>query len=89
MYKRQLLLDYELASLQLRIAEETLTGARLALAKASDDSALSQSQFLIVVPPKTSAYATLPNIPKVGFVAFLVFLSALSLYRLMPSARKS
>lgn len=85
----QLLLDYELAALQLRIAEETLTGARLALAKATDDAALSQSQFLIVVPSKTSKFATLPNIPKVGFVAFLIFLSTLSLYRLMPSARKT
>jgi capsule polysaccharide export protein KpsE/RkpR len=85
----QLLLDYELASLQLRIAEETLSTAILALASSSDDAALDQSQFLIVVPPRTSDYATIPNIPKAGFVAFLLFLSALSLYRLMPSARKS
>ena len=85
----QLLLDYELAALQLRIAEETLSTARLALAKASDDAALAQSQLLVVVPPKTSDYATLPNIPKTGFVSFLVFLSALSLYRLMPSARRT
>lgn len=85
----QLLLDYELASLQLRIAEETLSTTRLSLAKASDDAALSQSQLLIVVPPKTSDYATLPNIPKVGFITFLVLLSALSLYRLMPSARQT
>ena len=85
----QLLLDYELTALQLRIAEETLSTALLALANTSDDAALAQSQFLIVVPPKTSEYATLPNIPKVGFVAFLLFLSALSLYRLMPSARKN
>jgi len=84
----QLLLDYELAALQLRIAEETLLTAFLALEKASDDAALAQSQFLVVVPPKTSAYATLPNIPKTGFVAFLTFLSVLSLFRLMPSSRR-
>jgi len=85
----QLLLDYELAALQLRIAEETLSTAFLALANASDDAALAQSQFLIVVPPKTSDFATLPNIPKTGFVAFLVLLSALSLVRLMPSAKRN
>ncbi len=85
----QLLLDYELAALQLGFAEETLSTARLALAKASDDAALAQSQLLVVVPPKTSNYATLPNVPKTGFVSFLVFLSALSLYRLMPSARRT
>ena len=85
----QLLLDYELAALQLRIAEEALSTAFLALANATDDAALAQSQLLVVVPPKTSAYATIPNIPKVGFVAFLLFLSALSLYRLMPSTRQT
>ncbi len=85
----QLLLDYELDALQLKIAEDALSTARLALAKAEDDAALAQSQLLVVVPPKTSDYATLPNIPKTGFVSFLVFLSALSLYRLMPSARRT
>jgi len=85
----RLLLDFELASLQLRIAEETLSTARLTLANTADDAALAQSQLLVVVPPKTSDYATLPNIPKTGFVSFLVFLSVLSLYRLMPSARRT
>lgn len=85
----QLLLDYELALLQVRIAEETLSATLLALANASDEAALAQSQFLIVVPPKTTEFANLPNIPKTGFVAFLVFLSLMSLFRLLPSARKN
>jgi len=84
----ELLLDYELALLQVRFAEEALSTTLLALTKASDDAALAQSQFQVVVPPKTAQNASHPNIPKIGFVAFLIFLSALSIIKLLPPSQK-
>lgn len=84
----KLLLEYELALLQVRIAEETLSAALLTLNKASDDSALAQVQFQVVVPPRTATIPSFPNIPKNTFVTFLIFLSILSIFKLLLPAGK-
>lgn len=82
-----LLLEYELAVLQVRVAEETLSTSRLALLQTNEKAALGRSHFQIVVPPKTAAYPRYPNIAVTGLIVFFTMLSGLSVYRLLRSTK--
>ncbi|MFG5384131.1 hypothetical protein [Yoonia sp. R2-816] len=84
-----LLLEFELAVLQVRIAEETLTAALVGLVQAQEEAALGRSQFQVVVPPNTGNIPSSPNMLINALIAFFSTLSALSIFRLLRSNRLS
>ncbi|MFT6605963.1 MAG: capsule polysaccharide export protein KpsE/RkpR [Halocynthiibacter sp.] len=70
-----LLVENELAALQVRIAEETLSASLAALAQAGDAAALGRSTFQVIVPPRTSGQPSAPNPIISALVAFFGLLS--------------
>lgn len=72
-----LLMEYELATLELGLARDAVETAIKTQAEAGQEAALSRSLFQVVVPPRTAQTATFPKIP--GTLA-LVFILALSLF---------
>lgn len=78
-----LLLDYELALLEVRIGEETLSTALQSAERARQDAALGRNLFQVVVPPTPSEYPKRPNILRSALLAFLLFLAGFSVVKLM------
>ena len=82
-----LLMQYELAELRVRLAEERVTTSLVALAEAGQAAALGRSVFQIVVPPRTSTIATYPNTPSIMLVVVLVLLAVFVFLRLLLAGR--
>jgi capsule polysaccharide export protein KpsE/RkpR len=78
-----LLLDYEQAILQVRIAQEALTVALSSQFQVREKAALGRSQFQVVVPPTPAERPTHPNVLNAVLICFFTTLSALSLIRLL------
>lgn len=70
-----LLLEYELAALEVSIAEEALTAALQSAEAARRDAALSRHVFQVVVPPSPSTHPTAPDALR-GALLILILLSA-------------
>lgn len=81
-----LLLDHELATLQVRIAQETLSAALMDLADARKEAELGRSQFQVVVPPNTSSIPSSPDTFLVFLLTFLTTFALFSFYRLIRSS---
>ncbi|MFQ6553816.1 hypothetical protein AAD018_015870 [Aestuariibius insulae] len=71
------LMQYELATLDVRVAEQALASALQSLSEARDAAALDLSLFQVVVPPRTSGTASHPN---AAMSALVVLLIALGLF---------
>ncbi len=81
-----LLIEYELASLNVELAREAVKSAIEAQAAAVQEAALNRSLFQVVVPPRTAQTAVYPKIP--GILA-LVFVICLALYAGFAALRES
>lgn len=82
-----LLLDHELATLQVRIAQETLSAALLGLSEARKEAELGRSQFQVVVPPNTSSIPSSPDTFRAFLLTFLTTLALFSFYQMIRSSR--
>ena len=82
-----LLLEHELATLRVRIAQETLSGALAALSQARKEAELGRSQFQVVVPPRTASVATSPNLPRVVLLCFVTLAAIFGIVNLMRAGR--
>ena len=78
-----LLIDYEQATLEMRIAEEALTTALQTAERTWRDAALSRHFFQVVVPPSPSPFPTAPNALRTGLLIFIGLLAAFSILRLV------
>lgn len=82
-----LLLDHEMATLQVRISEEALTSALGELSQARKDAELGRDQFQVVVPPNASETAAYPDILKAVLITLITTLIAFSLVQMMRVGR--
>lgn len=82
-----LLVDYELALLQVRIAEQILAAAITSLSEARENAALGRSQFQIVVPPNRADYAKQPNVLVTALIAFISLVGLFSVVKLLAPGR--
>ncbi|MAM24376.1 MAG: hypothetical protein CML55_03195 [Rhodobacteraceae bacterium] len=82
-----LLLEHELATLRVEIAQETLSGAIAALSQARKEAELGRSQFQIVVPPRTAAVATDPNLLRIALLCFVTLATAFGVAKLLRAGR--
>lgn len=83
------LMQYEMADLRVRVAEERVTTALAGLAQASKAAALGRSLFQVVVPPRTSEAATFPNTPSVMLVVTSILTAMFVFVRLLRSGRRA
>lgn len=81
-----LLMEYELANLNVELAREAVKTAIEAQAEAGREAALNRSLFQVVVPPRTAQTAIYPKIP--GTLA-LVFIICLAGYAAVTTFRPS
>ena len=81
-----LLLDHELATLQVGIAQEKLSAALMGLADARKEAELGRSQFQVVVPPNTSSIPSSPDTFLALLLTFLTTFALFSFYRLIRSS---
>ncbi len=66
------LMDFDRASLQVRIAEDALATAFAGLVQATNAAAQNQSLFQVVVPPRAGSTPASPNtLPVLGLLALL------------------
>ena len=70
-----LLMEYELASLEVELAREAVKTAIEAQAEAGREAALNRSLFQVVVPPRTAQTAIYPKIPGTLALVFLLCLA--------------
>ncbi|WP_299303845.1 hypothetical protein [uncultured Litoreibacter sp.] len=79
-----LLMEYELATLELSLARDAVQTALRAQAEAGQEAALNRSLFQVVVPPRTAQAAVYPRIPgtlALTLVLCLAVYSAISMFR--------
>ena len=81
-----LLIEYELASLNVEMAREAVKTAIEAQAETVQQAALNRSLFQIVVPPRTAQTAIYPKTP--GVLA-LVFVICLAIYGAFHAIREN
>ncbi len=82
-----LLMEYELATLELGLARDAVQTALKAQAEAGQEAALSRSLFQVVVPPRTAQTATFPKIPGTLALVFVLALAAFSAVIMFRAAR--
>lgn len=79
-----LLMEYELATLELSLARDAVQTALKAQADAGQEAALNRSLFQVVVPPRTAQAAVYPRIPgtlALVLVLCLALFSAITMFR--------
>ncbi|TDT75639.1 capsule polysaccharide export protein KpsE/RkpR [Litoreibacter halocynthiae] len=79
-----LLMEYELATLELTLAREAAQTALKSQAAAGQEAALNRSLFQVVVPPRTAQVAVYPRIPgtlALVLVICLAVFSGLTMFR--------
>ncbi|EPX78171.1 hypothetical protein [Litoreibacter arenae] len=79
-----LLMEYELATLELGLAREAAQTALKSQAAAVQEAALNRSLFQVVVPPRTAQVAVYPRIPgtlALVLVICLAIFSGLTMFR--------
>ncbi|SHF42820.1 Capsule polysaccharide export protein KpsE/RkpR [Litoreibacter ascidiaceicola] len=79
-----LLMEYELATLELTLAREAAQTALKSQAAAGQEAALNRSLFQVVVPPRTAQVAVYPRIPgtlALVLVICLAIFSGLTMFR--------
>jgi capsule polysaccharide export protein KpsE/RkpR len=81
-----LLIKFELANLNVGLAQDAIKTALTAQSRSGQEAALSRSLFQIVVPPRTAKTALYPKIP--GTLA-LVLLTSLTLLATMTLFRST
>ena len=70
-----ILMEYELASLEVDLAREAVKTAIEAQAEAGREAALNRSLFQVVVPPRTAQIAIYPKIPGTLALIFIISLT--------------
>lgn len=79
-----LLMEYELATLELSLARDAVQTALKSQAAAGQEAALNRSLFQVVVPPRTAQVAVYPRIPgtlALVLVICLALFSGLTMFR--------
>lgn len=79
-----LVIEFELASLNVSLAQDAVKTALTAQSEAAQEAALNRSLFQVVVPPRTAQTAIFPKIPgtiALVFLMSLTLLATLSLFR--------
>lgn len=71
-----LLMEYELATLNVELGREAVKSAIEAQAEAGREAALNRSLFQVVVPPRTAQTAIYPKVPGILALIFIVCLTA-------------
>lgn len=83
------LMDYEIAALRVRIAEESVSAALAAQTEASQAAALGRSLFQIVVPPRTEAQPSSPRTLSDITLAAVLLLAAFAVWRMIRGGARS
>jgi capsular polysaccharide transport system permease protein len=78
-----LLVKYELASLDVRIAEQALTLAQQSAEASRREASLSRQMLQVVVPPSQARFATLPDVLRTGLLVMIATLCLLAVFRLL------
>ena len=79
-----LLMEYELANLELGLARDAVQTALKSQAEAGQEAALNRSLFQVVVPPRTAQAAAYPRVPgtlALVLVICLALFSAMTMFR--------
>ena len=71
-----LLIEFDLAKLEVKIASETLSTTLQSLAQVRRDASLAKSQFQVVVQPSTSDLAKHPKVFRGMFLLFIILLAS-------------
>lgn len=82
-----LLMEYELATLELSLAREAAQTALKSQAAAGQEAALNRSLFQVVVPPRTAQIAVYPRIPGTLALVLIISLAIFSGFTMFRSAR--
>lgn len=80
-----MLLDYELALLEVKIGEEILTAALQSAEQARKDAALGRNFFQVVVPPTPTEHPSRPNVFRSAVLSLLLLLASFSVAKLVMS----
>ena len=75
-----ILIEYELASLNVEMAREAVKTAIEAQAATVQEAALNRSLFQVVVPPRTAETAVYPKIPGVLALVFVICLAVFAVF---------
>jgi capsule polysaccharide export protein KpsE/RkpR len=73
-----LLIEFELANLNVGLAQDAVKTALTAQSRSAQEAALSRSIFQIVVPPGTAQTALYPKIPGILALTLVISLTALA-----------
>ncbi|SEW43467.1 Capsule polysaccharide export protein KpsE/RkpR [Cognatiyoonia koreensis] len=82
------MMQHQLAALRVGIAEEALTVALAAQTEATQSAALSRSLFQVVVPPRTAAIPTSPNVPAILVLVGVLSIAVFALWSACVSGRR-
>jgi len=82
-----LLMEYELATLQLSLARDAVQTALKSQVEAGRQAALHRSLFQVVVPPRTAQIAAYPRIPGTLALVTIICLALFSALTMFRSAR--
>ena len=82
-----LLMEYELATLELTLAREAAQTALKSQAAAGQEAALNRSLFQVVVPPRTAQIAVYPRIPGTLALVLIICLALFSGLTMFRAAR--
>ena len=81
------LMEYELALLDVELARQSVKSAIEAQAEAGREAALNRSLFQVVVPPSTAQAATYPRIPETLALSLVLCLALFAVIRTLFLAR--
>ncbi|RLJ59545.1 capsule polysaccharide export protein KpsE/RkpR [Litoreibacter meonggei] len=82
-----LLMEYELATLELGLARDAVQTALKSQAEAGREAALNRSLFQVVVPPRTAQTAVYPRIPGTLALVLIICLALFSAVTMFRAAR--
>ncbi len=82
-----LLMEYELATLEVDLAREAVQTALKAQAEAGQEAALNRSFLQVVVPPRTAQAAVYPKIPGTLALVFVISLTVFAALYTFRTAR--
>lgn len=84
-----IMMQHQLATLRVTIAEEALTASLAAQAEATQAAALARSLFQVVVPPRKAEIAGSPHIPATLLIVFVVSLAVFALWSVTITRRRA
>lgn len=84
-----MLMEFDLAKLQVDLAQQAYSAALVGLAEAEDAGVNQRSVFQVVVPPRTASQAMFPRTPTLLALVAIVSLVGFAILRLLGAARRN